>query len=86
MFFLCSLLQVAQPLYGHAAVGERAIEVVRYHSRPNVTLHLLGGLTGVDHCKVTRGQPTRTHLWISYLSACILLRNTAYRRCDQDIF
>ena len=42
------LPEAAHPSYGHAPIGERAIEIVRYHGRPNVILHLLAGLSGVD--------------------------------------
>ena len=37
------LPEVGTPLYGHAPKGQRALEIVRYHSVPNATLHLLAG-------------------------------------------
>ena len=37
------LPEVGTPLYGHAPKGQRALEIVRYHSMPNATLHLLAG-------------------------------------------
>ena len=49
------LPEVCNPLYGHAPCGERVIEVVRYHSAPNVTLNLLARLGGANHYKVTPG-------------------------------
>ena len=57
-------------MYGHAPVGERAVEVVRYHSRPNVTLHLLAGLTGVDHCKVTKGA-SDSYTFVDFITECV---------------
>ena len=38
------LPEVGNPLYGHAPKGQDAVEVTRYHSIPNATLHLLAGI------------------------------------------
>lgn len=64
------LPEVCNPLYGHAPRGQRAIEVVRYHSRPNVTLHLLAGLGGVSHCKVTAGA-SDSLTFINFITECV---------------
>ena len=36
-------------LYGHAPIGERCIEFIRYHESPNITVNLLAGLNGVEY-------------------------------------
>ena len=41
--------------YGHAKVGERAVEVRRYCQTANVTLNLLCGLTGVTYANTVNG-------------------------------
>lgn len=64
------LPEVCNPLYGHAPIGHRAIEVVRYHSRPNVTLHLLAGLGGVSHCKVTQGA-SDSATFMDFITECV---------------
>ena len=64
------LPEVCNPLYGHAPIGQRAIEVVRYHSRPNVTLHLLAGLGGVSHCKVTQGA-SYSATFMDFITKCV---------------
>ena len=42
-------------LYGHAPVGERCVEFMRYHDSPNVTLNLLAGLNGVEYMNIVQG-------------------------------
>ena len=42
-------------LYGHAPVGERCIELLRYHSSPNITVDLLAGLHGVEYMNTVHG-------------------------------
>ena len=42
-------------LYGHAPVGERCIELLRYHSSPNITVNLLGGLPWVEYMNTVHG-------------------------------
>ena len=64
------LPEVCHPLYGHAPCGERAIEVVRYHSAPNVTLHLLAGLGGVSHYKVTPGA-SDSITFLNFITECV---------------
>ena len=64
------LPEVCNPLYGHAPCGERAIEVVRYHSAPNVTLHLLAGLGGVNHYKVTPGA-SDSMTFLNFITECV---------------
>ena len=64
------LPEVCNPLYGHAPCGEPAIEVVRYHSRPNVTLHLLAGLGGVSHCKVTH-RASDSITFMNFITECV---------------
>lgn len=36
-------------LYGHAPIGERCIELSRYHESPNITVNLLAGINGVEY-------------------------------------
>ena len=62
--------EVCTPLYGHGPVGHRAIKVVRYHPRPNVTLHLLAGLGGVSHCKVTQGA-SDSETFMDFIAECV---------------
>ena len=64
------LPEVCTPLYGLAPNGERAIEVTRYHSTPNVTLHLLAGLPGVCHFKVTYGA-SDSLTFIEFITECV---------------
>lgn len=64
------LPEVCNPLYGHAPRGERAIEIVRYHSAPNVTLHLLAGLGGVSHLKVTPGA-SDSITFMNFITECV---------------
>ena len=42
-------------LYGHAPVGERCIELLRYHDSPNITVNLLAGLNGVEYMNTVQG-------------------------------
>ena len=42
-------------LYGHAPVGERCIELLRYHSSPNITVNLLAGLHGIEYMNTVHG-------------------------------
>ena len=42
-------------LYGHAPVGERCIELLRYHSSPNITVNLLAGLHGIEYMNTVVG-------------------------------
>ena len=42
-------------LYAHAPVGERCIELLRYHDSPNVTVNLLAGLNGVEYMNTVPG-------------------------------
>jgi len=49
------LNDVSNPNYGHSLVGQRCIDVVRYHRSPNQTLNLLMGLDGVSHAQVIDG-------------------------------
>lgn len=44
-----------QRLYGHAPEGERCIEMIRYHTTPNVTVNLLAGLNGVEYMNTVKG-------------------------------
>ena len=64
------LPEVARPLYGHAQIGERAIEIVRYHSAPNATLHLLAGLDGIGHFKVTNGA-SDSYTFVDFITECV---------------
>lgn len=64
------LPEVGRPLYGHAPVGERAVEIVRYHSAPNATLHLLAGLYGVGHFKVTNGA-SDSYTFVDFITECV---------------
>lgn len=64
------LPEVSMTHYGHAPRGERAIEIIRYHSRPNATLHLLAGLHGVGHCKVTDGA-SDTYTFVNFITECV---------------
>ena len=41
--------------YGHAPVGERAIEFKRYAESPNTTVNLMCSLTGVDYANTVNG-------------------------------
>lgn len=64
------LPEVGRSLYGHAPVGQRAIEIVRYHSIPNATLHLLAGLQGAGHYKVTDG-PSDSYTFVDFITECV---------------
>lgn len=64
------LPEVTRPLYGHAPVGERAIEIMRYHSFPNATLHLLAGLDGIGHFKVTHGA-SDSYTFVDFITECV---------------
>jgi len=44
-------------LYGHAPVGERCIELLRYHDSPNITVNLLAGLNGVEYMNTVQVHP-----------------------------
>ena len=41
--------------YGHAPVGERAVEFQRYAETPNTTVNLMCSLTGVDYANTVNG-------------------------------
>ncbi len=41
--------------YGHAAVGERAVELTRYAETPNITVNLMCSLTGVNYANTVNG-------------------------------
>ena len=43
------------PKYGRSQIGERAIEILPYAKRPNVTLNLLLGLNGVSYANILQG-------------------------------
>ena len=45
--------------YGHAPIGERAVEVRRYCQTANITVNLMCGLTGVTYMNTVNG-PTNT--------------------------
>ena len=42
-------------MYGHAPVGERCIELLRYHDSPNITVNLLAGLHEVEYTNTVQG-------------------------------
>ena len=42
-------------LYSHAPVGERCIELLCYHSSPNITVNLLAGLHGIEYMNTVHG-------------------------------
>lgn len=42
-------------MYGHALEGERCVEMIRYHSSPNITVNLLAGLNGVEYMNTVNG-------------------------------
>ena len=42
-------------LYGHAAIGKRCVECIRYHEWPNITVNLLAGLNGVEYMNTVHG-------------------------------
>ena len=63
------LPEASRPLYGHAPKGERAIEVLRYASKPNASLHLIAGLNGVGHLKVTSGG-TDSYTFVDFITEC----------------
>jgi transposase len=48
--------------YRHAPVGERCIELARYHQTPNITLNLLAGLEGVVYANTVKGAASTVHL------------------------
>ena len=48
-------------LYGHAPVGERCIELLRYHDSPNITVNLLAGLNGVEYMNTVQGASDTIH-------------------------
>ena len=41
--------------YGHAPIGERCVELLRYHDSPNITANLLAGLNGVEYMNTVHG-------------------------------
>lgn len=41
--------------HGFAPVGERCIEIIRYHESPNITLNLLAGLDGIKYANFVDG-------------------------------
>ena len=49
------LPQHASRTYGHAPIGERAIELQRYAETPNTTVNLMCSLTGVDYANTVNG-------------------------------
>ena len=50
-----SVPDVYNPKYGRSQIGERAIEILQYAKRPNVTLNLLLGLNGVSYANILQG-------------------------------
>lgn len=42
-------------IYGHAPVGERAVELIRYAETPNITVNLMCSMTGVDYANTVNG-------------------------------
>lgn len=50
--------------YGHAPVGQRAIEIVRHHQRPNKTVNMLIGLDGL-FCNIIDG-PSNTQHYLNF--------------------
>lgn len=48
--------------YGHAPVGQRCIELARYHESPNITLNLLAGLDGVAYANTVNGASNTLHM------------------------
>ena len=51
--------------YGHAKVGERAVDVRRYCQTVNVTLNLLCGITGVTYANTVNG-PSSTLEYLKF--------------------
>ena len=49
---------VANPNYGHSAVGEPCIEVKRYMDAPNRTLQVLAGMEGILYTNTINGATT----------------------------
>lgn len=41
--------------YGFAPIGERCIEMIRYHESPNITLNVLAGMEGVKYANIVDG-------------------------------
>ena len=41
--------------HGFAPVGERCVEIIRYHESPNITLNLLAGMEGVKYANIVDG-------------------------------
>jgi transposase len=52
---------VASRQFGHSKVGDRCIELSRYHAGPNVTLNLLVGLNGVRYFNFVDGASNTGH-------------------------
>ena len=48
--------------YGHAPVGQRCIELARYHQIPNITLNLLAGLEGVVYANTFKAAANTLHM------------------------
>ena len=42
-------------LYGHAPVGERCVEFIRYYESPKITVSLLAGLNDVEYMNTVHG-------------------------------
>ena len=65
--------------YGHAKVGERAVEVRRYCQTANVTLNLLCGLTGVTYANTVNG-PSNTFEFLHFFQDAFHLFDPNTRR------
>lgn len=54
-------ISVANRNFGHSKVGEKCIEIGRYHASPNITLNLLVGLGGVMYYNFVDGPSNSAH-------------------------
>ncbi|XP_077982046.1 uncharacterized protein LOC144437051 [Glandiceps talaboti] len=61
---------VANPNYGHAFLGQRAVQVRRYDPTPNMTLNLLAGLQGVAHVQTLDGASNSMH-FADFIRQCV---------------
>ena len=52
-------------VYGHSPVGERCVELQRYHQSPNITVNLLAGLNGVEYINTIHG-PSDTLVFLDF--------------------
>ncbi|XP_077992222.1 uncharacterized protein LOC144446350 [Glandiceps talaboti] len=55
---------------GHSLIGEKCVEVVRYHQSPNVTLNLLMGLNGVMHVSTLDGA-SNSATFLDFIGECV---------------